>query len=141
MHGAGLGGVANKVCDNKGGLRLTEAFHEGQSCVFLELVEYLGVQRLTCDGAVLEGAEVVVLDARLDEEAEHGGRCTEGRDLILGKEGKKIGGVELVKVVGKYAAFAEPLTVQLTPERLTPSCVGDGEMDTIGVGKEGIRSG
>ena len=33
----------------------------------------------------------------------------------------------------EYTALTEPLTVHLTPHSLCPTCVGDGEVETVGV--------
>ena len=41
--------------------------------------------------------------------------------------------MESVKVVGKYTCFAEPLSVKLTPKRLTPAGVGDGKVQSVGI--------
>ena len=41
--------------------------------------------------------------------------------------------METVKVIGELCCFAEPLTVKLTPESFTPTGVGDGEVESVGI--------
>ena len=53
-HGAGLRCHAGKICEHSGGLGLTESLHKLQTRKFQPAVEYLRVQRLTRDTAVLE---------------------------------------------------------------------------------------
>lgn len=44
---------------------------------------------------------------------------------------KNIGGVKLLVVVNKNGGAGYPLPIELSPDGFTPTCIGDGEVDTV----------
>ena len=130
-HSAGLEHGAKEVGNTQGHLRLAEALGDLQAGSLLELIEHLRVQRLAGGGGVVDGAEVVAAQILLNEHPVHGRRRAEGGDIVLGEHGKDLLRIEPVKVIDKYRALAQPLAVELTPERLAPAGLGDGEMQSV----------
>ena len=53
--------------------------------------------------------------------------------MVFLEHGKKIRGVEAVEVVGEDPRLAEPLAVDLAPERLAPARIRHGEMKPLGI--------
>ena len=130
-HRAGLQAVADQVRQRERRLGLAEAFVDPQAGRLLELHEHLGVERLAGRRRVADGAEVVFRDVLLDEHPVHRRRCAECRDLVLGEHRQDLLRVEAREVVGEDRAFAEPLPVQLAPERLAPARLRDGEVQPV----------
>ena len=53
--------------------------------------------------------------------------------MVFREHGQNVVGVELVEVVGEDGGLVHPLAVVLAPQRLAPACVGDGEVQAVGV--------
>ena len=132
-HGAGLHEIAGQVADAERHLGLAVALGDLQAGSFAELIEDLGVERLAGRRRVLDGRKIVLRQILLDEHAVHRGRRAERGDVILGEHGQDLRGVEAVKVVGEDRAFAQPLAVELAPERLAPAGLGDREVQAVGL--------
>ena len=41
--------------------------------------------------------------------------------------------MEAVEIVGEYSALGEPLAVELAPQRFSPTGVGDGKVESVGI--------
>ena len=80
---------------------------------------------------MVDGGKVILAQVAPDQQAKHGGRRTEGGDIVLCEHGKDFLFVKAVKVVDKYGTLAQPLTVELAPQGLAPAGIGDGEMQAI----------
>ena len=130
-HRTELGHRADKVAYRKGGLGLTEALHYFKPGRFLEFSRDLGVERLACRCHVVDGRKVVHRKILLYHHAEHGGRSAEGRDIVFCEHRQNVSCAEAVKVVDKHRALAEPLTVQLAPERLAPAGIRNGQVQSV----------
>ena len=125
--------VAVEVADDQGALRLAEALHDGKAGGILELAENLGVQGFAGGGSMLDAAQVEAAQVLLGQHPVHGGRCAEGRDLILGEQRQDLLCIEAVEVIYEDGCLAEPLTVNLTPGGLCPTGVGNGQMEAVGI--------
>ena len=75
--------------------------------------------------------EIVVAQILLDKHSVHRGRCTEGGYTVLCEHGKYLRRIESVEVIGEYSALAEPLTVELAPQSLAPSGLGNREVKSV----------
>ena len=61
--------------------------------------------------------------------------------MIFGKKRQQVMGVKTVKIVSESSCFAEPLAIEFTPERFTPTSIRDGEMDPVWVDAMPILGG
>ena len=120
-----------QVGDGQSGFGLAEAFHDLQTRGFLELFEDFRVQCLTGGSHVVDGAQIVLRQVATDQHTQHSGRCAEGGDVVLCEHGQNVVFVETIEVVDEDRAFTQPLTVELAPQGLTPTGIGDGQMQTI----------
>ena len=50
-----------------------------------------------------------------DQHTVHGGRCTEGGDIVLCKHGQNLFCVKPIQVINQDSTFTQPLTVELAP--------------------------
>ena len=114
-HGTQLGRHAHGIAHQHGALGLAEALHDGKPGGLLELAEHLGIQRLARRGHMLDAGQVILHDILADHHAQHGGRRAEGGDVVLGKHGQDLFGMEAVKVIDEQRRLAQPLAVQLSP--------------------------
>ena len=92
---------------------------------------YLAVERLACGREVLDGGKVVGCDVLLQHEAVHGGRRAEGREVVVLHDLQKLGGYELVHVVGEDGCTGDPLAVDLAPAELGPAAVGHAHVQAV----------
>ena len=76
-HRAGLWLHAVEIADHQHALGLSEAFHQVKTRVFLPAVEYLRIQSLACDTAVLYVRKVIAAQTLFYKETVHCGRRTE----------------------------------------------------------------
>ena len=82
---------------------------------------------------MLDGAEVEAGKILLDQHPVHRGRRTERRDVVFGEHRQDLLGVEPIKVVDEHRTLAQPLAIQLAPERLAPAGLGDREVQSAGL--------
>ena len=80
---------------------------------------------------MMDGRKVILAQILLNEHPVHGGRCTEGGDVIFGKHGQDLLSVKPVKIIDKDRTLAEPLTVELAPKSLAPTGFGDGKVQAV----------
>ena len=82
---------------------------------------------------MLDGTEVEAGQILLDQHPVHRGRRTERCDVVFGEHRQNLLGVEPIKVVDEHRTLAQPLAIQLAPERLAPAGLGDREVQSAGL--------
>ena len=92
---------------------------------------HLAVERLARGREVFDGGKVIGRDILLQHEAVHGGRRAEGREVVVLHDLQKLGGYELVHVVGEDRGTGNPLTVDFTPAKFCPTGVGYTHMEFV----------
>ena len=132
-HRAGLERLADEVRNAERHLRLAEALGDLQPRRLFKLIIDLRVQRLARGRCVLDGTEVEAGQILLDQHPVHRGRRTERRDVVFGEHRQDLLGVEPIKVVDEHRTLAQPLAIQLAPERLAPAGLGDREVQSAGL--------
>ena len=128
-HAAGLRLHPGEGAERHGGLRLSEAFHHLDAGLLVELIEHGGIQGLAGGGAIFQRREVIVRQILADHEAVDSGRCTETRHLVFLNLTQQGVGIELLVVEDEHRCAGEPLTIELTPNGLTPAGVGNGQVE------------
>ena len=132
-HGTRLRDHALQSTDCHGCLGLSISLHELQAGGIVPCLEGIGAQCLSGYAAVLQGGQVVSLESCVEVEPEHGGRTAERGDPVLLDHIEDLHGFEFLVLVYEYSCLHHPLTVERTPDGLSPSGVTDGVMDTFGV--------
>ena len=132
-HRAGLERLADEVRNAERHLRLAEALGDLQPRRLFKLIIDLRVQRLARGRCVLDGTEVEAGQILLDQHPVHRGRRTERCDVVFGEHRQNLLGVEPIKVVDEHRTLAQPLAIQLAPERLAPAGLGDREVQSAGL--------
>ena len=89
------------------------------------------VQGLASRGEVLHAGQVVGGHVLLQHEAVHGRRRAEGGELVVLNLLQKLGGHELVHVVGEDGGTGDPLAVDLAPAELGPTGVGHRHVQLV----------
>ena len=111
---------------------LTESLVKFQSRSLEEFFVNLGVERLAGGGAVGEGRQVEFRQVCFDEKAVDCRGSAESCYLIFFNHFEQIRRLKTTAViVNKYARAGYHLTVKLAPNRFSPACVGDGEMESV----------
>ena len=127
-HRAGFGCHPREGTQRHGGLGLSEALHHTNAGFLIELVIDCGIQSLAGSAAILKTAKVVLAQVLTNHETVDGGRCAETGHLIFLHLSQKRVGIELLVVKDKDRSASKPLSVELTPDGLTPASVGYGQV-------------
>ena len=130
-HRAGLRLHSGEVSGDNRAFRLPVSLEHLDSCLLVEFVVDLGVERLARSDAVFERREVELLEVRADEVAVDGRRGAERVYSVFLDFVHEEGWLELNHVVHEDGAAANPLAVYLSPDRLSPARLRHREMEPV----------
>ncbi len=80
-----------------------------------------------------DGGKVILREIFLDHHAVDRRRRAKRRYLIFSQQRQEVLRVEALKFERRHRAFAEPLPVELAPERLAPARIGNGQVQPVGM--------
>ena len=132
-HGTDFRRIADQIADQQSGFRLTESFHNRKSRRLFKLMIYFRIQRLACRSGMPDTGQVKPGQIFFDHKAVHSRRRAECCYLILLEQRQDIVGIKAIKVIHENCRFAHPLPVQLAPKRFSPACIGNGQVQPVGI--------
>ena len=129
--GTGMYGKPFEGGHDGGGFALAVAFGDLDAQHGFDLVEYLGIERLSGGGHMADGAEVILLDVLLNHESVDGRRRTEGSHLVFFQVGQQLCWNEFIHIVDELGGSYDPLAIDLAPAALGPPGIRHRDVEGV----------